>query len=64
MRAYFQISGTLFSIIALAHALRLLQSWPVEVAGWAVPMWVSVAALLVTGGLAVWGFRAVGQVQK
>jgi hypothetical protein len=64
MRAYIQISGTLFSVVALAHALRLLQNWSVEVAGWVVPMWISAVAVLVTGGLAVWAFRVVGQAQR
>jgi hypothetical protein len=64
MRAYMQLSGTLFSAIALAHALRLIQRWPVEVAGWAVPLWISVVALLLTGALAIWAFRALGQLKQ
>jgi hypothetical protein len=64
MRAYLQISGTLFGVIALAHALRLIQNWPVEVAGWVVPMWVSIFGFLLTGALAVWAFRAVRQAKR
>ena len=64
MRAYLQISGTLFSLVALAHALRVFQKWPVEVAGWVLPMWVSVWGFLLTGALAVWAFRAVGQERR
>lgn len=63
MRAYLQVSGTLFGVIALAHALRLIQKWPVEVAGWVVPVWVSVIGFLLTGALAVWAFRAVGRTR-
>jgi lipid-A-disaccharide synthase-like uncharacterized protein len=64
MRAYIWISGTLFGVVALMHALRLLQGWPIDVAGRAVPIWISAAALLVTGVLSIWAFRVVGQVQK
>lgn len=64
MRSYFQISGTVFGIIALAHALRVLRQWPAQIAGWTVPMWVSVVAALLTGVLAVWAFRAVGQAKR
>jgi len=64
MRAYLQISGTIFGVVALAHALRLVERWPVEVAGWALPMWVSVVGFFLTGALAVWAFRALGQAKR
>ncbi len=64
MRAYLQVSGTLFSVIALAHVFRVIQRWPVEVASWAVPMWVSVLGFLLAGALAVWAFRAVGRTKS
>ena len=32
MRTYTLISGTLFAVVALAHALRLFQGWSVELA--------------------------------
>jgi hypothetical protein len=63
MRAYYQVSGTLFALIALVHVLRVVQSWPIDVAGWVMPMWVSVAAALVTGALAIWAFRAGRQAK-
>jgi hypothetical protein len=64
MRTYTLISGTLFSVVALAHALRLFLGWSVELAGWVVPIWFSGVALLATGVLAIWAFRLVGQVPK
>jgi hypothetical protein len=64
MRVYLQISGTLFGVVALAHAVRVVQKWPVEVAGWVLPVWVSVVGFLLTGALAVWAFRAVGQAKR
>ena len=64
MRAYIWISGTLFGAIALVHALRLLQGWPVEVAGRIVPIWISGVGLLVAGTLFIWAFRVCGQAEK
>ena len=57
MRAYLVISGALFAILALVHVLRLALGWPAEIAGWAVPMWVSWIALIVAAALSIWAFR-------
>ena len=61
MRAYLAVSGTLFGIVALMHVLRLVQDWPVQFAGWTVPLWVSWIGVLVAGGLCLWGFRLAGR---
>jgi hypothetical protein len=57
MRAYLQISATLFGVLAVAHLLRLFRHWPVDLAGHAVPLWVSWIGLLLAGGLSVWALR-------
>jgi hypothetical protein len=57
MRAYLQISGTLFGLIALAQVLRLFRHWPIDLAGHMVPLWVSWLGLLLAGGLSVWALR-------
>ena len=57
MRAYLQISGTLFGLIALGHLLRLFRHWPAELAGNPVPLWASWAGLVLAGGLSVWALR-------
>ena len=59
MRAYLQISGTLFGLIAVGHLLRLFRHWPVDLAGYAVPLWVSWIGLLLTGGLSFWALHLV-----
>ena len=51
------LAGTIFLIVAVAHALRLLFKWEVVIAGWLVPMWVSAAALVIAAYLAYEGFR-------
>ena len=63
MRAYLQISGVIFGTIALLHVARLLLDWPAQIAGWAVPLWLSWLAIPVAGGLSVWAFRLVGQAR-
>jgi hypothetical protein len=57
MRAYLQISGTLFGLIALAHLLRLFRHWPVELAGNILPLWASWVGLALAGGLSIWALR-------
>ena len=57
MRAYLQISGALFGIIALAHLLRLVRHWPIDIGGHMVPLGLSWLGLLLAGGLSVWAVR-------
>jgi len=57
MRAYLQISGTLFGLIALGHLLRLFRHWPVDLARHMVPLWASWVGLVLAGGLSVWALR-------
>ena len=57
MRAYLQISGGLFGLIALAHLLRLFRHWPVDLAGFIVPLWASWLGLLLAGALSIWALR-------
>lgn len=57
MRAYLQISSTLFGLIALTHLLRLFRHWPIELAGNTLPLWASWLGLVLAGGLSVWALR-------
>ena len=57
MRRYAQISGTLFTLIALAQLCRVILGWPAQVGGVSIPIWFSIVACLVTGSLAIWAFR-------
>lgn len=43
----------IFSLVAIAHLLRLLSQVQVLVGGVTIPMWVSVVGLIVPGALAV-----------
>lgn len=59
MRAYSQISGALFGLIAAGHLLRVFRHWPLDLAGYAVPLWASWVGLLLAGGLSIWALRLV-----
>lgn len=54
-RTYARLTGVIFLIIAVLHALRILYRWGAVIGGWMVPMWLSWAALVVAGYLAWWG---------
>ena len=57
MRRYAQISGVLFTLIALAQLCRVILGWPAQVGGVSIPIWFSIVACLVTGSLAIWALR-------
>jgi len=41
---YFQLTGSLFALIAILHALRLVFGWQVVMGEWTVPTGVSIGA--------------------
>jgi uncharacterized membrane protein len=50
------ISGIIFGIVAVIHALRLALRWQVKVKQREIPMWLSVGGLIVAAGLCFWAF--------
>lgn len=57
MRRYEQVSGAFFALIALAQLTRSILGWPAHVGNFAIPVWFSIVAFVVTASLAVWAFR-------
>ncbi len=57
MRSYALVSGMFLALIAVAHLVRAFMRWPIVIADLTLPVWGSVAAFIVTGALAFWGFR-------
>jgi hypothetical protein len=53
-----KISGAVFSLVAVLHALRLLLGWEAVIGGWIVPFWLSGLALAAAGYLAFTAFNA------
>lgn len=46
-------AAAIFAFVAFAHTLRIVRGVDVSVAGWPVPLWVSVVAAIVAGYLSV-----------
>jgi len=53
MKPFATATVAILALVAILHLLRLLAGWSVSVNGIDIPMWVSVIALVVAGGLAV-----------
>lgn len=56
-RTYFLISAIVFGLVAIAHLLRILNDWSVQVGAWSAPMSASWGALVIAGILSAWAFR-------
>ncbi len=48
MNPFTKIASVIFGIIALLHLLRLIISAEIVVAGFLLPMWISIGGLIVT----------------
>jgi sterol desaturase/sphingolipid hydroxylase (fatty acid hydroxylase superfamily) len=57
MRAYEVVSGVVFALVAVAHALRAARGWALQVDAWTIPVWSSWVAALVAAGLSIWAWR-------
>ena len=57
MKPFTTLAITVFALIALIHLYRLVKPFEVVVHGMVVPQWVSVAGLIVAGGLALMLWR-------
>ena len=56
-RNYCVVSGVLFSLVALAHLLRIIYGMSIQVEEYDVPMFVSWMGLILPAVLAFWAFR-------
>ena len=41
------VTSSIFALIALLHALRLIYGWNVTIGEWTVPVWVSAVGFLI-----------------
>ena len=56
-RTYNMVTAVLFAIIAVLHLVRIIFGWPARIGGLDIPLWESWLAVIITGGLAYFGFR-------
>ena len=54
-KQYLTLAGTIFVVVALAHLVRAVMDWPIVIAGWIVPMWLSWLAFVIAGALSYFG---------
>jgi hypothetical protein len=52
-----RIASVIFGLISIAHLIRLIIRPEVRVGGYLVPLWPSVPAFLILGGLSLWLWR-------
>ena len=50
--AFVLVTSSIFALIAVLHALRLIYGWNVTIEEWTVPVWVSAVGFLIAGYLA------------
>jgi hypothetical protein len=51
LKRYLMMAGAIFVLVALAHLVRALMDWPIVIAGWIVPIWLSWLAFVIAGAL-------------
>ena len=56
-KGYLRLAGAIFALVALAHLVRAVLNWPIVIAGWIVPIWLSWVAFLVAGALSWFGWN-------
>jgi hypothetical protein len=56
MSTYAIASALIFAVVAIGHAIRLVNRWTVQLGPYSVPMSVSWAGLVVAALISVWGF--------
>lgn len=56
-KTYLQVTGLIFTVIAVLHLLRVLMGWEANLAGWMVPGWLSIVAVVVAGYLAYSAYK-------
>ena len=56
-RPFSRIASALLAVICILHVVRVAMALPVTVGHTAIPLWMSIAAAIFTGGLAVMLFR-------
>ena len=55
-QAFLLVSGIVFGLVALLHALRLAFRWQVRLRSQEIPMWLSVVGFVAAAGMCFWAF--------
>jgi len=57
MNTFVILSGIIFAVVCVAHAMRLICRWPVRIGSTAIPHSVSWLGAVVSGVLALWAWH-------
>lgn len=57
-KVYLLVSGIIFGLVAIAHAVRLLNHLPILINGISVPMGISWTGVFAAAILCLWAFWA------
>ena len=57
MKPFTSLAIVVLALLALLQLARVLLGWTVVVGGFAVPIWASVVAAIIAGGLALMLYR-------
>ena len=58
-KMYMKVSTAIFTVVAIVHAVRVYQGWGVMIGPYAIPVWASIAGVLVAGFLAWTGYKMI-----
>ena len=56
-RPFLLVSGTIFFVVGLLHAVRLILRWPVTLGARSFPEWASALAAAAAWGMTLWALR-------
>lgn len=62
--AFLGLAAAAFGLVAVLHAVRIVDGWAFRFGPWQVPVWVSVADVVVSGGLALWALLLLVRRQR
>ena len=58
--SFHRVAGSVFAVVALAHACRAFQQLPLQLGSTAIPVWASWIGALGAALMSAWGFRSRG----
>jgi hypothetical protein len=53
---YAAVSALIFAVVALAHLVRIVKGWPVQIGPFSVSLSVSWIGFAIAALIAIWGF--------
>ena len=58
-QTFVMVSAAIFGLAAIAHLVRAVQGWTLQLGPYALPPAVSWIGLVIAGALCVWGFACL-----